>query len=329
MISIRNSVTELENCHQEREVVLECYLTAIRNVAAYAIDLDEETSATHRQYLTSLADDVTSGTQAVLVDSRATLRGLLRGYRDKAVEYLNGLREELAGTARALEEILDSLSQSEGDHEAKVRSAIVLLRDIAGSPEGKAVRDLVESAAGAIEQSVEQIRKQHQLTISQMQVEIRMLHKRIDAMETSASLDLLTQLYDRQEIEGRIRGASSGTCLLLAKAAGIRTAEVHYKEDVASELTAAFTKRLRNCLPPTAAIGRWSREEFVAVLNMPKREATTAARWISEHLTGPYACLLNGKTVRPSLQVHVAVVESEGNTPDRLMERVKAFLTGD
>jgi GGDEF domain-containing protein len=329
MISIRNSVTELENCHQEREVALECYLTAIRNVAAYAIELDEQTSATHRQYLSSLADDVGSGTQAVLVDSRATFRGLLREYRDKAAEYVNGLREELSGTARALEEILDSLSQSDGDYETKVRSAISRLREVANSPEGKAVRALVESAAGAIEQSVDQIRKQHQLTVSQMQVEIRMLHKRIDVMEKAASLDLLTQLYNRQEIEGRIRGASPGTCLLLTKATGIRAAEAHYLEGVASELTAAFTKRLRNCLPPTTVIGRWSREEFVAVLNMSKREATSTARWITEHLTGPYACLLNGKTVRPSLQVNVAVVENEGNTPDRLMERVKAFLTGE
>jgi len=29
---------------------------------------------------------------------------------------------------------------------------------------------------------------------------------------------------------------------------------------LAAELVAAFTKRLRNCTPPTAAIGRWSHE---------------------------------------------------------------------
>ncbi len=329
MISIRNSVTELERCFQEREAAVECYLTAIRNLSAYTIELDEQTAGTQRKYLSSLADEVASGKQEVLVESRATLRGLLRDYRDKAAQYLNGLREELAGTARALEEILDSLSQADGDHESRVRAALGRLREIAGSPAGSPIRAVVQAAADAIEQSVEQIRKQHQLTVSQFQVEIRMLHKRIDAMEASASLDLLTQLFNRSETEDRIRGASAESCLLLARAAGIRAAEVQYREDVAAELAAAFTRRLRNCIPPTAVVGRWSREEFVAILNVPKQEATTTAKWISEHLSGSYACLLAGKTVRPPLQIDVAVVESKGNTPDRLIERVKGFLTGE
>ena len=72
-----------------------------------------------------------------------------------------------------------------------------------------------------------------------------------------------------------------------------------------------------------------SREEFVAILNLPKQEATATAKWISEHLSGSYACLLAGKTVRPALQIDVAVVESQGNPPDRLMERVKGFLIGE
>jgi len=74
-------------------------------------------------------------------------------------------------------------------------------------------------------------------------------------------------------------------------------------------------------------IGRWSSEEFVAILDLPKREALTTAKWVSEHLSGSYSCLLAGKTVRPSLQIDVAVVENAGNTPERLIGRVKAFFT--
>ena len=329
MISIRNSVAELERCHQERDVAVACYLTAIRNIAHYTIQLDEELSGTHRTHVGALADDVASGGSEVLEESRATLRSLLRDYRDKAAQYLNTLREELAGTARALEEILDSLSQSDGDHETRVRSALNTLRDISASPAGSAVRGPVQAVADSIEQSVEQIRKQHQLTISQFQIEIRMLHKRIDALEASASLDLLTQLLNRREIEERIRSAPAESCLLLVRVNGFRLAEVHFRADVAAELAAAFTKRLRNCLSPTATIGRWSHEEFATILSVSRSEANTTAKWVAEHLSGSYACLLAGKTVRPSLQISVAVVETQGNTPDRLIERVKAFLTGE
>lgn len=328
MISIRDSVTELERCYGERDAALDCYLTAIRNIAHYTIQLDDQMSGPQRAHLAALADDVASGKQEVLAESRATLRSLLRDYRDKAAQYLNTLREELAGTTRALEEIMDSLSQADGDHETRLRKALSILRGIADSPAGS-IRSTVLAAADTIEQGVDQIRKQHHLTISQFQIEIRMLHKRIDALEASASLDMLTQLLNRREIEDRIRAAPADSCLLLIRVNGFRLAEVHFRADVAAELAAAFTKRLRNCLPPTAAIGRWSHEEFAAVLLVPRAEANSTAKWVAEHLSGSYACLMAGKTVRPTLQINVAVMETQGNTPERLIERVKGFLTGE
>src|ERR1017187_6446744 len=107
MISIRSSLTELERNHQIRAAVMDCYVLAIKNIAHYAVELDEELTGPHRKHLEALATEVASGTSEALSDSRATLRGLLRDYRDKACQYLGGLRDELAGTARTLEEILD------------------------------------------------------------------------------------------------------------------------------------------------------------------------------------------------------------------------------
>jgi GGDEF domain-containing protein len=326
MISIRNAVAELERCHLERDTAIGCYLNAIRNIAQYTIELSEEITAQQRAHLTALAEDVAANPPGALEESRATLRSLLRDYRDKAAQYLNALREELGGTARALEEILDSLTQSDGDHETRVRKAISTIRDISASPAASAVRAALLATADSIEESVEQMRKQHQLTVSQFQTELRMLHKRIDALEASASLDLLTQLLNRHEIEERIRSAPLDSCLLLVRVQGFRLAEAHFRAEVAAELTAAFTKRLRNSIPPTAAIGRWSHEEFAIVLPISRTEANSTAKWVAEHLSGSYACLLGGKTVRPSLQISVAVMETNGNTPDRLIERVKAFL---
>ena len=40
VISIRNSLTELEKCHQERDAVVDCYVGAIKNLAHYTIELD-------------------------------------------------------------------------------------------------------------------------------------------------------------------------------------------------------------------------------------------------------------------------------------------------
>jgi len=330
MTSIQHPVKDLEQRHAASDLLLDCYVLALKNVAHYAVDLDDEITVPHRQYLSALAAEVALAQPEVLAESRATLRGLLRDYRDKAAKYLGTLREELAGTARALQEILDSLAQIDSDHEVQLRTELGRLRDISKSLEGSPVRTAILSAADSIEQSLEQIRQQHQLTVSQFLVEIRMLHKRIDLLETAASLDDLTKLFKRDEMERQIRSVSEGkSCLLLVRASGFRQAERQFSREVATELAAAFSKRLRNSLPPGAAIGRWSEEGFIAILSV-ETEAMAGAKRLADQLSGVYACLEQGKTVHPSLQASAAVVDNRpGDPPERTLKRVQEFLTGE
>ncbi len=329
MISIQSSLNELDRAVQLREGLLDCYLNAIKNCASYAIEFDDEITSEHRKHLRSLADEVSFGEASFVLESRASLRNLLRDYRDKGAQYLHGLRDELSGTARALEEILDSLSESDGDHESRLRATVQKLRDTAGSPEAGAIGQLLRNSATDIEQSVEQMRKQHQVTISQFQIEIRMLHKRIDSLEANAAVDELTRFSNRADMENRIKAATPGEfCLLLVSARGLRRAEVQFGPPIAEELAGAFSKRLRNSLPPNAAIARWGNEEFVAMVNAGKSEAIASAKWITEHLSGVYACLHCGKTVRPALQLNVGVVDTvAGETHDAILDRIGIFLT--
>ena len=325
-----DALSELDRAHQLREGVRDCYLNAIKNCAHYAVELDEELTSNHRKYLRTLLADIAAGDDQTVLDSRATFRNLLRDYRDKGTKYLADLRDQLAGSARALEEILDSLSLSDGEHEVRLRGAVQRLRSLAVSPESIAIRAVLRTTTESIEQSVEEMRKQHQVTISQFQIEMRTLHQRIDTLESAASLDTLTRYHNRDETIGRINAATSGEyCLVLVAARGLRRAELDFGSSVSEELAGAFSKRLRNSLPPNSILGRWGMEELLAIVQVKKTEALATGKWITEHLSGAYACLQNGKTVRPALQLNVAVVETvAGETPAQVLERVAVFLTG-
>src|ERR1035437_7297452 len=330
MISIQSSLNELEHSHQVRAAVLDCYVLAIKNIAHYAVELDAELTVPYRKYLNTLATDIATGAPAALSDSSPTLRGLLREYRDKAGQYLCSLRDELATTARTLEEVLESLGQADGDHETKLRAALGKLRQVAATPGSAALGTIISAAADSIEQSLEQVRKQHQLSTSQFLVEIRMLHKRIDALEAAAAIDEVTHFATREELEARIRATPSGQyCLLLIGARGLRRAEVQFGKEVGDALTGAFARRLRKSLPASAAIARWGYEEFAAMITAKKAEALASATWINEHLSGDYACLKSGKTVRPVLTLTVGVVDTTAqDTPERIIERIGVFLVG-
>ena len=96
---------------------------------------------------------------------------------------------------------------------------------------------------------------------------------------------------------------------------------------MAAELAGAFVRRLRNILPPNVAIGRWSTEEFVAILDTPEVDAGKLARTVGEQLSGTYTCLLDGKVVRPDLQVRAAVAEPAAGGAERLLAQVREYMT--
>ena len=327
MISINNSISELDRAYEQRSVLLDSYLQAIKAAAHYSIDLDDEITGPHRRYLTALADGVASGQPEALIESRATFRGLLRDYRDKAARYVQQLRDELAGMSNALQETLESLAQSDGNHEARLRKTVLGLRETSESEDGNSLRARMRAAADSIEVSVDQIHKEHQLAISEFLVEIRMLHARIDALEAAAAVDLATGIFNRAEMEELIRSAPAGGFrLLLFQVRGLKHADARFGPLAGAELAGAFTKRLKNSLPQNATLGRWSREEFIALIPGPKDRATA---WVTDHLSGTYTCLQDGKTVRPSLQVSVGVADSVAREPaERTLERVRQFLTG-
>jgi hypothetical protein len=322
MISIVNSLNDLEKSERERAVAADCYVAAIRSAAQYAVEVDEAVTGPYRKHLEALAAEVGARGSEFLAASRGTFRALLRDYRDKAGQYLSGLRAELAGTAGALQEILNSLCRLDGDHERRLRGELNRLRSIPPM-EPAAMRQTVQSAADAIEQTLNELRKQHQLTISQFQVEIRTLHKRIDELECAVAVDSLRDLLTRGGLERRIREApAAGECLLLVRGNGL------CESAASGELTAAFAKRLRNILPAEAAVGQWGPGEFVALLGLPKSEAITRGKKIAAQLSGTYSCIQDGKAVRRSIQVNVAVLESLGQAPQRMLEVARAFLAG-
>jgi GGDEF domain-containing protein len=115
----------------------------------------------------------------------------------------------------------------------------------------------------------------------------------------------------------------------LVAARGLRRAEVQFGKDASDELYGAFAKRLSNSLPASAVIARWGPEEFAAVLVAKKSEAMASAKWVTEHLSGSYTCLVAGKAVRPVLQITVGVIDTAAqDTAERIIERVSLFLVG-
>ena len=292
-----------EHC-QLYDAAIGCYRAALGDLAHYAIELEENITGEFRRALSRLAGE------AETVNCEAA-PNLLCDYRDQAAAYVNRLCEELTITARSLQRILDSLAEVDGDYEGRMGDALARLRAAARSPEAGEIEGPLLAASTAIQEGLEGIRQRHEATVSQLLAEIRTLHKRIDKLESAAALDLLTALLTRSEMEKRIESLPTRVSrLVLLSLTGLRLAETRYDGQVRAQLAAAFLKRLSRILPPGTVIGRWSEEEFMAILPAPQEPANRTQDALNEQLSGVYACVRDGKAVRPALQVRATLLNA-------------------
>ncbi len=327
MIWIRESSTPPSRPTEEPGVALECYLAAIQNIAHYAVELDAEITGPYVKYLAGLAAEVQAAPSQALPESRSTLRGLLRDYRDKAAQFLGRLRQQLESTAKALQETVEALAQSDGDHSTRLRDTLKEVRAAAATPEGAPLRTILTAAVDSIEGDLAQMRREQQFTMAQLQTEVRILHRRVESLQNAAAMDQASKFSSRRSIEEYIESLPpAGFMVLILKSHGLAQARAKYGASIADELVATFARRMRNCVPRDAVVGRWNEQDFLAVLPVFQGKGRADLQAVSDHLSMPYACMMAGKVVRISLEVSVEVLPAAEGPPETMLRCVeKAF----
>jgi GGDEF domain-containing protein len=324
MISIQESIAELEREHRERRLVAECYSAAIQNAAEYAIELEPAITDPYRKELMEVAQQVSACGTPELEETKRAVRSLFRSYRDSAAMYLNHLHSDLADTVKAFQGLVESLAEADDDHEKHMRSALSTLREVSRSLTGSPAGKMLDGAADNIERSFQQLQKQHQLTIAQFVTETRLLHTRIDQLEQAAAVDGLTNVFSRAELEERLSANGGQFTILLVKAGNLRACEKKYSAEVCAQVASAFAQRLCNGLPTRNVTGRWAYEQFLSILPTSEAEAMATAKWASNYLSGSYVCRHAGKSAVPQLTVTTAILTSAPGEPGpELFNRIK------
>jgi diguanylate cyclase (GGDEF)-like protein len=327
MVSIRNSLTELDKIYDVQNALLECYASALTSIQQYAVEIDDEITPAHRQHLEAIRTDLPAQLDLVsLTDNRALLRHELRDYRDRAAVSLANLHRELSEKADALQSIVEAMASIDGDHEQDLESSLARLRSLAATPRAEPVRTDLNEISDCVRASIDKVRKQHQLTVGQFISEIKTLHRRIGRLEAAGRQDVLTGLLNRVELETRLASAiehAKTFPLLVLRLCNLPVIQRQFGAGVRTDVISAFAKRMASALPHNAVVGRWSEDRFLVILSMDKLEAMSLAKRVTQHVTGVYVCVDNGKPQRPSLQVNVSVIDhSAGNTFESLINRL-------
>ena len=124
------------------------------------------------------------------------------------------------------------------------------------------------------------------------------------------------------------RDLLSGRTLIMLHAANLYHIERMYSLDVASQVVAAFGKRLLNFPVEKSAAVRWSDSEFLLMTDLPKDKAIATCRELLDKLAGPYSCMEDGRVRNVQVRLNSGVLECAGLNPPAVMRRVHELTLG-
>ena len=292
MISLRKAATELERLEELQQTLAKCYGLAIKSSAEYAVELDPHSTEYFRQRLQSLDTQCSQASAPEHYNAvQASLRGELRNYRDQAREQMARMRKDLQNAAAAMKVFAESVSSS-----GETASFSFARKWNSWKPWPRATTSRrsacgIESATGAILHSYGQLRRSHQLVVTQLQDEIRTLHQAMDNERSRMDRDHASGAWNRQKLNERIEHLlrqNEPFCVLLVSARNLRRLERQYSPAVITDALRALVQQFDGILGGEAMIGRWSEDVFSAILNMDPSGAMALSSEINRKLSMSY-----------------------------------------
>jgi GGDEF domain-containing protein len=316
MISLLKTAFEMERLEKFKKVALECYGLALTSTEQNVIEVDYQQATQFRGELQALVNQLGEATSPEQLQSIQDLfRGELREYRDSTHEQLRRLRKEMDAAVSALEEFAGNASARGDDHEKELKQALKTLDDAAASDRLEAMKAAIRAASADILSSFERMQAKNQFAIAQLKDEIRLLHQKIQAGRRPAASNAET--WNRQDVDQRIDqmlSQSTPFCLVLIVLRNLKILASRYSGGVVEEALESIEVRLRDALGGESMLGRWTTNQFVAILKVSPSSAMAISRDAAQRLTEPYSFKHEGIPSTLVFQVAAGVVDHQAGS---------------
>jgi GGDEF domain-containing protein len=316
LISLLKTGHEMDRLAKFKDAALECYGLAIASTEQNVIEVNQEQAGLFRAELQALANQLNAATTPEDVRKIQDLFGEdLREYRDNAHERIRQLRKEMDAALSALEEFAGDTAARGDDHEKVLKNALQTLDAAAANDRLEPIKAAIRAASAGILASFEQMQARNQFAVAQLKDEIRVLHQKLQAGGRSAAPAF--EARNRQDVEARINEMleqDTSFCLVLIVLKNLKPLASRYSDTAVEEALQDLQIRLRGALGDVSMLGRWSANQFVAILNVSPGRAMAVTRDAAQKLTEPYSCTYNGIPSSLVFQVAAGVVDYQAGS---------------
>ena len=313
MISLLKTVNDLDRLDDLQRTTLECYTSAIAATAQYAVSADRGETDEFREHLRGFEKQLRSTVSTETAQQVETaFRSELREYQDKTQKRINQLHQDVTAAAAAMKLFAESVSSNGADHEKQLEGELKHLKTLTKSEDLREIKGGIQDATSHIETSFDQLRRSNHLVIAQLQDEIRLLHKAIQTEKRAVFTDRQSGAWNRTKTTDKIDAliqADESFCVLLMRIRNLNRLNARHSAPLVEAALKMVLARSQQMFGNDAMIGRWSDDEFVAILSMLPSDAVTLSKEVSRKLSGDYSVPEHGVLQTIALQVASGIVD--------------------
>jgi diguanylate cyclase (GGDEF)-like protein len=302
---------------------MECYSSAILDIAEAIDAISPEISAAYRDRLirlhANLAENTTSQS---LEETRQALHEILCDFSGKA-------RHNNQALARDLNQTLDMMARTEDSRSVRSVQYVERLVDFADQVDtairsGDVTRLLRQTSE--LRGFAESIELDSHDAFARLREKMSEIQHRLHEAELLATLDPLTGVANRRELDRELAArveAQQEFCVLLFDLDGFKAVNDHYGHLCGDEVLKQLAARLSGQVRARDFVCRWGGDEFVAILACEQAHAETRSRQIAARLNGPYRITGQGHEIHVNVAVSVGLAQyATGEPLTQLFRRV-------
>jgi diguanylate cyclase (GGDEF)-like protein len=293
---------QAEKIEQDQEVrvafvAVDSYLSALASISSVVSSVFPDIGSEHARKLVRLRNRLAFDADVRgLIESRETLINELSAFSEKA-RSVYGSRTEAVQKSLALLADLKDLLAPQTNENFKALSALCGRVEALGG----------QSEAADLRAAIGGLAKEREAVVSGLQNQVRILETRLKATELLASIDPLTGVGNRTELEHQMAArlkVNKEFCLLLFDLDSFHAVNELHGNVCGDELLKQVAARLSNQIRTRDFVCRWSGDEFVVIMECDLENATRRCKQISQWLSGPYRVKTDSQEMR--VEVHMS-----------------------
>jgi diguanylate cyclase (GGDEF)-like protein len=315
--SIKQIMNRLDRDEERFQQVLDCYLAAILAIRENVTETTPEETTRHREKLKELYVELSSAHEPeTLANSRNTLLRVLQSHHDSAVRHQAQRDEDWRAVAVALGEAAATLEERNDRQSVRLREVTQQLQHVSRVTDLADIRRKVAKQVLEIHRIREEMWRENNASIHQMQAQLVEVQERLKKAETRAASDALTGLMNRGEGERLLAARlESGEVLsvILIDLDDFKQVNDRWGHNAGDQVLKTVGHVLAHNVRLCDAVCRWGGDEFMIILNTELQTARKRAEALRKALCIRHQLVILGNITEVWTSASFGVAQNDGN----------------